>query len=65
MASNVLEVKISWDTVKEALRHFLITGGYGQLWEEYCFEHNIPADIKLGFLDYLADASDKIFEDDD
>lgn len=65
MANNVIEISVNWDAVKDALRNTLITGGFGQLWEDYCWEHNVPAEIKLGFLDYLANAPDKIFDDDD
>jgi hypothetical protein len=65
MASNVIEVTVNWESVKDAMRHALVTGGFGQMWEAYCWENNVPPDIKLGFLDYLANAPDKIFEDDD
>jgi hypothetical protein len=65
MASNLIEISVDWGTVKDALRDMLITGGYGKLWEQYCYDNNIPADIKLGFLDFLADVPEKIFNDDD
>jgi hypothetical protein len=65
MASSIIEITINWDVVKDGIRRELITGGFGQLWEDYCWQNNVPADIKLGFLDYLAAAPDSLFNEEE
>jgi hypothetical protein len=40
MASSIIEITINWDVVKDGIRRELITGGFGQLWEDYCWQNN-------------------------
>lgn len=56
MTNNSKGIRLTVDTkqpIKETLRELIITGGFGQLWEQYCHEEAVDEKIKCGFLDFL------------
>jgi hypothetical protein len=56
MNRNFNGIKLTVDTkqpFKETIRELIITGEFGQLWEQYCNEEGVDEKIKCGFLDFL------------
>lgn len=60
MAQNSFEMKIDFEPLKQSLRDYLIAGEWGEMWENYCYENNVPVEIKLGFLDYISKEIEEI-----
>lgn len=54
MASNEITIKFDGEfanKINQKIRDVVMLE-FGEVWEEYCFDNNVPADIKIGFLDY-------------
>lgn len=64
MATGEIKVVIDWAEINEGIRKALAEGDLAQLWEDYCYENNIPSDIKIGFMNFCKEKWTDFTEDE-